>query len=147
MSSITFDDLMIETSFDAFESRDFSETWNGDIIENTSGDTIYISEFVKANLKEKEEVMSFQPNSPITFKGAIWLAGASLLIAGSVLWGAYTQIQGQIGDVRSDVSTLRSSSHDDFNRVADKLDEINKTLTTIQVDQATLKAKSETSGN
>ncbi|HCM9256106.1 TPA: hypothetical protein N5L18_003967 [Enterobacter cloacae subsp. dissolvens] len=141
MTTITFDDVMIDTADDIFQSRDFSENWEGDILENTKGDTIFVPQFVRVHFKTKEEVMSFQPNSPITFKGAIWLAGASLLVAGGVLWAAYTQIQGQISDVRSEISTLRSSSHDDFNRVADKLDEINKTLTSIQIEQATQKAK------
>ncbi|WP_336281133.1 hypothetical protein [Cronobacter dublinensis] len=145
MSTITFDDLIIDTPPDTFQNRDFYENWQGDILENTSGDTIYLPELVELKPKAKEGIMSFQPNSPITFKAAMWLAGTSLLIAGTALWAAYSQVQGQISEVRNEIATLRTTSHDDFNRVADKLDDINKNLTNIQIEQASQKAKDEAS--
>lgn len=113
------------------------------IIENHDGSTMFVAETVTIDLEE--EAMNLEPNSPLTFKGALKIAGGALLIIGSVMWAAYTQIQGQITDLRGEISTLRTSNHDDFNRVADKLDDIGKTLTTIQVDQATQKAKSDKS--
>lgn len=113
------------------------------ILENQDGSHMLIAE--SETFEFEEEAMNLEPNSPLTFKGALKIAGGALLIIGSVMWAAYTQIQGQITDLRGEISTLRTSNHDDFNRVADKLDDIGKTLTAIQVDQATQKAKSEKS--
>lgn len=70
-------------------------------------------------------------------------AGGALLIISRVLWAGHTQDQDQLTQLRVEVSTLRSSTYNDFNRVADKLDDIGETLTAIQVEQAAQKAKSD----
>jgi len=84
-----------------------------------------------------------EPNSPLTFKSAVVICVGCLLTAGTVMWAAYTQVQGQISESRNEISALRTVTHDDFNRVSDKLDDINKTLSSIQVDLATQKIKYE----
>ncbi|HBQ1940503.1 MULTISPECIES: hypothetical protein [Klebsiella] len=84
-----------------------------------------------------------EPNSPLTVKTAAIFCGSSLLIIASALWAAYTQVQGQVTETRNEISSLRTLTHDDFNRVSDKLDDMNKTLTSIQVDLATQKTKYE----
>ncbi len=116
----------------------------GDKLENQDGSTMYEAVYQPVEVKE-EGKMKLQPSSPLTFGSALTLAGSTLLITGLVLWQAYDKIQDQISEVRGEVSTLRSDNREDFNRVADRLDEINKTLTAIQVDMATVKTNTDKS--
>ncbi|WP_414148188.1 hypothetical protein ACMGGR_03625 [Erwinia sp. BNK-24-b] len=112
--------------------------------------------------------MTIQPDSPLTFKNALKISGSVLLTSGAMMWAAYTQVQDQFTQVqdqfaqvqnqfaqvqnqfaqaqnqftrvRDEISSLRSTSRDDFNRIAAKLDSMSITLTAVQVEQAVQKA-------
>ncbi|MBV4368862.1 hypothetical protein [Erwinia phyllosphaerae] len=105
--------------------------------------------------------MTIQPDSPLTFKNALKISGSVLLTSGAMMWAAYTQVQDQFTQVqdqfsrvqdqfaqaqnqftrvRDEISSLRSTSRDDFNRIAAKLDSISITLTAVQLEQAVQKA-------
>ncbi|EPS5595581.1 hypothetical protein [Cronobacter sakazakii] len=100
--------------------------------------------------------MPIEKDSPLTIRWAIGLCVATLLGALTIAGGTYALIHSDVNDVRADLTSTRDKSGDDvdslrnemnqgFTRVADKLDDINKTLLKIQVDQAAQKAKAEKS--
>ncbi|CNF30432.1 Uncharacterised protein [Yersinia nurmii] len=93
-------------------------------IENHDGNKIYVAETISIEIEVEEVDMKIQPNAPLSFSGALKLAGATLLITGTAMWYAYDQVQGQISEVRSEVSSLRSDNREDFNRINDRMDSI-----------------------
>ncbi|MET3814537.1 hypothetical protein [Pantoea sp. UYEF8] len=124
------------------------------ILENHDGSHMLVAETVTIDLEE--DIMPIEKDSPLTIRWAIGLCVATLLGALAIAGGTYALIHSDVNDVRSDLTSSRDKSGDDvdslrgemnqgFTRVADKLDDINKTLLKIQVDQATQRAKEEKS--
>lgn len=138
------------------------------IIENMDGSTMYIAEAVTVDLDE-EDAMSRQNSYGHELLHALKLSWPIILIVVGASFGFFqlTQsridasqeaMQAQLAEIRtqmsadresasSDNSALRSDVNQGLNRVADKLDDIGKTLTSIKVDQATQKAQLEQKNN
>ncbi|MBP2169975.1 putative PurR-regulated permease PerM [Erwinia toletana] len=66
--------------------------------------------------------MIFDPDSPLTFWSALNVAVGALGIIALGAWTIYFNLQGQISEVRSEVSTLRADTREDFHRLNDKID-------------------------
>jgi soluble cytochrome b562 len=140
----------------------------GGIIENMDGSTMYVAETITMVLDE-EGAMSRQNSYGHELLHALKLSWPIILVVVGASFGFFqlTQsridasqeaMQSQLAEIRtqmsadresasSDNSALRSDVNQGLNRVADKLDDIGKTLTSIKVDQATQKAQIEQKNN
>lgn len=130
------------------------------IIENMDGGMMYAAEVITIDLGEAEMSNSNSYIDELLRALKITWPLLVVVIASSYGFFSLTQsrIDSQMAEVRaqiasdrkdasSDNATLRSDLNNGFNRVADKLDELNKTISSIQVEQATQKAKAETSSH
>lgn len=138
----------------------------GGMIENMDGGRMYVAEIVKVEFEE--ELMTKKPYVHELLHALKISWPFLVLIIGSVysfFLLTQSRIDAQMAEVRAQMSEDRKSASDDnsalrksasednaalrkdmsqgFNRIADKLDEINKTLTNVQIDQAVQKTKSE----
>lgn len=102
-------------------------------VENHDGSTMFITEAITIEFEE-EETVKLNPNSPLSFKGGLGIAGSTLLIVGVVLWAAYTNVQGQISEVRTEVSTLRSDNREDFNSVRSEVNSVRSEVNSVRSD-------------
>lgn len=156
MMSIFFDDI----AFNDGNSRNAQRY--DDTLENQDGSTMFIAKYTTIEIEEGQVT-----NKPYVQEllHALKLSWPFLLVVIVAIYGFYqftqnridasrTAIDAQLTEIRTQMSADRQSASADnvalrgdmtqgFNRIADKLDDINKTLTSIQVEQATEKAKSE----
>lgn len=155
---------MISPSYDDFiwdsepPKKPFRPSRSSAIIENQDGSTMVDAEFVPI---ENEEVTVSEKKTYIQeLSHAIKITWPLivLIIGSSFAFFSFTQnridtqmaeVRAQLADDRRSASAdnvaLRTDVNQGFTKVADKLDEIGKTLTAIQVDQATQKARTEKS--
>lgn len=124
------------------------------IIENMDGGMMYAAEVITLDLGEAEMSNSNSYIDELLRALKITWPLLVVVIASSYGFFSLTQsrIDSQMAEVRaqiasdrkdasSDNATLRSDLNNGFNRVADKIDELNKTISSIQVEQATQKQK------
>lgn len=128
MSVVCIDDFILDDDIACSPRK------NDDIIENQDGSSMFTTEFVTAS--QEEVSVDCHPNSPLTFGKGLWLAGSTFIAVGIMVWIAYAQVQTQISEVRSEISTLRSDNREDFNRLNDKQDKVIEILTEIRIEQA-----------
>jgi hypothetical protein len=126
-------------------------------IENQDGSVMFVAKAVTIEIEEEHmENRSYGHE----LLHALKISWPLLVIIIGAVFGFFqltqSRIDTQMTEVRAQMAADRTSASDDnaalrsdmtqgFNRMADKLDEINKTLTSIQVEQATQKAKSDKS--
>lgn len=137
------------------------------ILENQDGSHMLFTESIIIVLEE--DAMSNNNSYGQELLHALKLSWPILLIVIAAVYGFFelTQsridssreaMESQLAEIRtqmasdrdsasSDNSALRGDVNQGFNRVADKLDDIGKTLTSIKVDQATQKAQLEQKNN
>lgn len=58
-----------------------------DKLENHDGSTMFIADAITIEIEE-EEIVKFNPNSPLSFKGGLGIAGSTLLIVGTAPLGS-----------------------------------------------------------
>lgn len=147
MTTITFDDLFIDTPEETFLPRDFSENWEGGILENTQGDSDFVSEYAFFRPQVKESIMGIDFTKPPSLGAAIGLCITMLIgIAGiggvfySMTHTDVSELRAEIASARdssgSDLSVLRSDTREDFGKVNDKLDKLTQVLSDMRVEQA-----------
>ncbi|WP_432323432.1 hypothetical protein [Yersinia enterocolitica] len=125
---------MSNPCFDYFPIIPHQQDGKSDIIENHDGNEMFVAKVLTIDLEEDQ--VKLHPNSPLTFGKGIGLAASTVIAVGLMLWAAYSQVQTQISEVRSEVSILRSDNREDFNRANDKLDKVTELLTDMRIDQA-----------
>lgn len=135
---------------------------SSDIIYNVDGSKMY-AVFTDDTQVDKEEIMSKDSSYSHELLHALKISWPFLLLIIAAIFGFFqlTQsridasraaLEAQITEIRtqmsadrnsasSDNSALRSDVNQGLNRVADKLDDIGKTLTSIKVDQASQQAQ------
>lgn len=128
MSTACIDDFILEDGITCLPGQ------NGDIIENQDGSSMFTAEFV--TVSQEEVSVNLHPNSPLTFGKGLGLAVSTFIAVGLMVWAAYSQVQTQISEVRTEVSTLRSDNREDFNRANDKQDKVIDLLTEMRLEQA-----------
>ncbi|MBF4936253.1 hypothetical protein HIK14_13000 [Cronobacter sakazakii] len=127
------------------------------IIENRDGSTMYVAETITIHTDEEDEV-SNNKTYPQELLHALKISWPFLLVVIAAVFGFFqltqSRIDTQMAEVRaqllearkdasSDNAALRSNMNEGLNRIADKLSDIDKTLTAIQIEQATQKAQSD----
>jgi len=125
------------------------------IIENIDGGKMYVADFITIDL-EGEEMSKKTYFQELAHGFKMTWPFLALVIGSSYGFFYFTQarIDTQMAEVRTQISSdrkdasadnsaLRSDVNSGFNRVSDKLDEINKTLSGIQIEQAVQKSKSQ----
>lgn len=125
--------------------------FNGNI-ENMDGSNMYVAELVPIEWKEDE--VNNNKTYVQELLHALKLSWPLFVIIIVSVFGFFqltqSRIDAQMSEVRNQMASDRKAASDDnaalrsdmnqgFNRVADKLDDTNKTLSKIQVDQATQK--------
>ncbi|MEF9677705.1 hypothetical protein QX227_16590, partial [Pectobacterium aroidearum] len=109
-------------------------------LENRDGNIMYIADRV-FDIDTLEEVdMTINTDRPLTIGWAIGLCTATVVSVILCAGGIYAFLQSDLNNVRSDISSLRTDARDDVKSTNAQINEVNKTLTSIQVDVATLKA-------
>lgn len=126
------------------------------ILENHNGNTMLFAEAIIIDLEEDE--VSNNKTYPQELLHALKISWPFLLLVIAAVFAFFqftqSRIDTQMAEVRtqllearkdasSDNAALRSNMNEGLNRIADKLSDIDKTLTAIQVEQATQKAQSE----
>ena len=129
--------------------------FNGNI-ENMDGSNMYVAELVP--IEEKEDEVNNNKTYVQELLHALKLSWPLLVVIIASVFGFFqltqSRIDAQMSEVRNQMASDRKAASDDnaalrsdmnqgFNRVADKLDDTNKTLSKIQVDQATQKVQLE----
>ncbi|EGT4286473.1 hypothetical protein DOX69_22005 [Cronobacter sakazakii] len=155
---------MINPSYDDFAWADTAPTkktspvrLKGGKIENQDGSVMFVAEAVTIEIEE--ELMTDKSYGHELLH-ALKISWPLLVIIIGAVFGFFqltqSRIDTQMAEIRAQMAADRKSASDDsaalrgdmtqgFNRVADKLDDINKNLTNIQIEQASQKAKDEVS--
>lgn len=129
----------------------------GGMIENMDGSKMFVAKYEPIETKE-DEVSNNNRTYLQELLHALKLSWPLLVLIIISVFGFFqltqSRIDAQMSEVRTQMASDRKAASDDnaalrsdinqgFNRVADKLDDTNKTLSKIQVDQATQKAQLE----
>ncbi|NWC63710.1 hypothetical protein [Cedecea sp. P7760] len=124
-------------------------------IDNEDGSKMYAVETVTIEIEEEQVTNKTYVQELLHALKISWPFLALVILA---VFGFFNltqnRIDAQMSEIRVQMAADRKAASDDnaalrndmtqgFNRVADKLDDIGKTLTAIQVEQAAQKAKSE----
>lgn len=130
------------------------QLFNG-IIENIDGGKMYVADFITIDL-EGEEMSKKTYLQELTHSFKMTWPFLTLVIGSSYGFFYFTQgridtqmaeVRAQIASDRKDASAdnaaLRNDVNSGFNRVADKLEDINKTLSNVQIEQAVQKSKNQ----
>ncbi|MFB4412727.1 hypothetical protein [Pantoea agglomerans] len=127
-----------------------------DILENQDGSHMLVAESITIDLEE--DAMSNNNSYGQELLHALKISWPILVIVVACVFGFFqltqSRIDSQMAEVRAQITAnqksasednaaLRTDTNQGLDRIADKLDDIGKTLTAIQVEQATQKAKSD----
>ncbi|MEQ9828106.1 hypothetical protein ABRQ00_10960 [Pectobacterium aroidearum] len=128
------------SGYDFYQSGPERFTLPDGTLENRDGNIMYIADRV-FDIDTLEEVdMTINTDRPLTIGWAIGLCTATVVSVILCAGGIYAFLQSDLNNVRSDISSLRTDARDDVKSTNAQINEVNKTLTSIQVDVATLKA-------
>ncbi|MFV8798249.1 hypothetical protein ACNSPD_16875 [Yersinia enterocolitica] len=157
MITICASEILIEENYrdNSIEGKVdyFTDLTIDDLLENHDGSTMFVAS--AGYFRTMEVLMPISSDKPLTVRWAISLCAITIATVLGVAGGTYALIHSDVNDVRSEVNSardkngsdsdsLRSDMNRGFERVSDKLDAVNRTLNTIQVDQALQKRQSST---
>ncbi|EKK3986115.1 hypothetical protein PNF54_003563 [Cronobacter sakazakii] len=139
MNVVSFDDIVMDTPVDFFQRREFCESWQGDILENTEGNSAFFPEYIIINTEARRVIMSIDFSKPPSLGVLIGICLTMLCSIGLIGWAFYSMTHTDISEIRTELSStkdgagdavdkLRQDNKQDFNRLSDKLDMISSKL-------------------